>query len=424
MMSVHQGKQEGREILIRLIGAEIGLVQQGYAVRRALDGMKNEKVLVGNKERHIRVPNLERSHYFQKMFQFRSEGIDDKETVNRLNAMGFLTRIYRRWDRSSKENPRIIGQKGGVSLTVKQLQRYIQQTEYAGIICEKWTHNKPVKAKYDGLVSIEVFNKANHGKVFIDYKNEVDIKILYNQRPEKVLAKKLKYNPNFPNKFVRCPICGGPMLGSAPRGKSGKHYSSYHCARGHERFAVRKEIFDKAVESFIESLRFESGYVNSMEATFLNKYREREKEILNDSAYVHRSISDLQTEQSAKIDALVGATSNVVKRKLEEDIEKLESQIEEAKEERQRIDITEGDIKSFIKEVKKIMEHPAEILMDQTNPVARQALLGLVFEEMPTYAEIVNGTPKLTWIFKLSSNFIANKSHLAALRGIEPLFLG
>ena len=47
---------------------------------------------------------------------------------------------------------------------------------------------------------------------------------------------------------------------------------------------------------------------------------------------------------------------------------------------------------------------------------------GLVFEETPTYTEILNGTPKLTWIFKLSSEFATKESQLVAPRGIEPRF--
>jgi len=76
-------------------------------------------------------------------------------------------------------------------------------------------------------------------------------------------------------------------------------------------------------------------------------------------------------------------------------------------------EITEYDISNFIKEAKKIMEHPAEMLINIDNPTKRQALFGLVFEETPTYDDILNGTPKLTLIFKLSSDQEALKSYLA-----------
>lgn len=39
---------------------------------------------------------------------------------------------------------------------------------YAGIIKGKWTNNKPVKAQFEGIVSVDLFNKANHDKLIIE----------------------------------------------------------------------------------------------------------------------------------------------------------------------------------------------------------------------------------------------------------------
>jgi hypothetical protein len=64
------------------------------------------------------------------------------------------------------------------------------------------------------------------------------------------------------------------------------------------------------------------------------------------------------------------------------------------------------------------------MLLNAENPLTQRALFGLVFEATPTYDEIVSGTPKLTWIFRLSSEFMPDKSQLVAPRGIEPLFVG
>ena len=55
------------------------------------------------------------------------------------------------------------------------------------------------------------------------------------------------------------------------------------------------------------------------------------------------------------------------------------------------------------------MEHPVEMLVNQRNLPALRALFSLVFEELPTYEEIINGTPKLSLPYKLSEEFKANK---------------
>jgi hypothetical protein len=46
------------------------------------------------------------------------------------------------------------------------------------------------------------------------------------------------------------------------------------------------------------------------------------------------------------------------------------------------------------------------------HPRSIEALFGLVFEKMPNYLEILNGTPKLSLVFRLSSDFTPDKSQL------------
>ena len=58
------------------------------------------------------------------------------------------------------------------------------------------------------------------------------------------------------------------------------------------------------------------------------------------------------------------------------------------------------------------MEHPSEILLDTSDMRAQRALFGLVFQELPTYQEILNGTPKLSLVFKLSSEYAPKKNQL------------
>lgn len=61
-------------------------------------------------------------------------------------------------------------------------------------------------------------------------------------------------------------------------------------------------------------------------------------------------------------------------------------------------------------------------LTNATDLFERKALMSLFFEEMPTYLEIVNGTPKLRPIFRLSEAFKGSNTQLVTSRGIEPRF--
>jgi len=98
-LEAERGKQERRDILLRMIGAEIALTQEGYKVRQPSDGFINKHIFVGGKKKVIEVADPKRAHYFIKIYELRAEGLDDKEIVRRVNAMGFLTkRLLKRFD--------------------------------------------------------------------------------------------------------------------------------------------------------------------------------------------------------------------------------------------------------------------------------------------------------------------------------------
>lgn len=428
MLAAFGGKQEGRDILTRLVGAEIRLVQEGYAVRRAPDGMLNKRVFLGNKERCIRIPDPERAPFFQKMFELRAQGVEDNEIVQRLNAMGFRTKVYRAWDRSDTENPKVIGKRGGRLLTVKQLQRYVLQTEYAGAICEKWTNYQPIRMQqFNGLVPIDTFNLANKGKIYLKENDDGSLQVLYNYTQYgKVLSKRQKNNPDFPFKFLPCSICGKPMLGSYSRGKLGTRYAAYHCggvpSRAHKYIRYPKHEFEAVIKMFVQSLKFDPAFLKSFELVLNDTYRTREKEVVSQSSMISISVGKLKEQQASMLDTLITTQNATARAKLEEKIEELEKQIQDAQRQRQEIEITERDIKSFVRYVKTVMEHPSEILIDTEDMRAQRTLFGLVFEEMPTYQEILNGTPKLSLVFKLSEEWDSLKSQLVTPRGIEPRF--
>ncbi len=420
LVMADNAKSEVTTILTRMIAQEIELTQKGFKVRGAVDGYLNSRIYVDSKKRMIQIPDPERAKYFIEMFRLRATGtLTDKEIVDRINAMGYRSRIQNKWDRAHEK---IIGHGGGQQLTVKRLQATIQRPIYCGIMCEKWTRWQPIKAYYDGLVSIDMFNQANRGSVFIK-KEGSDMTILYDYYPERLVVKRMRDNPMFPYKnFVLCPTCSKPFLGSCPVGKGGEGFPTYHCSRKHKYFGVPKKKLEDSFKSLINGLLFKPEALNSMEASFLNKFHERKGEIIQSSIDVHRNIADLKIEQKAKSDAFVATTSQVLRTSLEKQIEELEERIKSANGESQKIDITENDITSFKSYGKYFMEHLPELLLNTYNPRQQQSLLSLVFEDFPTYTELVNGTPKLAWVFKLSSTSTSLESLRVTLRGVEPRF--
>ena len=423
LMEAERAKDEVGIILSRMVGAEIQLVKDGYKVRAANDGFKNEKIMVDGKKKVIEVPDPNRAKYFRAMYEFRIQGLDDKEIVTRINAMGYKTKVRNRWDKSKTK---IIATRGGEPLTVKQFQRIIQRTIYAGIKIEKWTHNLPIRAKYEGLVSVEQFNLANRGKIFIRENVDGSLQLLHNHSPYgKVSTKRLRDNPDYRYKFFPCPICHKPMLGSRSRGKSGAYFYAYHCGkvsyglRNHAYVRFPKEQYENAISEYLNSLETDQSFLDSFELVLNDVYLTREKEIVSQSSDISFNVGDLKAQQASALDTLTTTSSPVARKKMEERIEELEVKIKEAETQREEIELTEKDIKTFIKCVRAIMEHPSEVLMTVDDMRVQRILFGLVFEDLPTYPEILNGTPKLSLAFKLSENYLDTKSQYVTLQRIE-----
>ncbi len=421
------GNIDVRNILTRLIGQSIRLTQKGFKLHGANDGYMSQKIFVKGKKRFIQVPDPERKDYIIEMFKLRSTGqYTDKEIVDKINAQGYRTPIRNKWD-TKKEN--IIGTTGGNKLKVKRLQDMIKNTIYCGVMCEKWTHYKPIKCAYEGLIGIDLFNKANHGKVFIKEKENDELEILYNYIPTKTIQKRNKNNPLYPFKnVVLCPECKKAFLGSAPRGKSGKKHPTYHCSRkGHKYFGIPKQEFEDNIKKFVRNLNFKKEFFDDCKFLIMKKYKEKLKGINNFANSVGINIKNLEIKKQTAIQALITTKSELVRHGIEEEIEKIENDLQGMKEYKEEVRVDEGDISKFMGYAKHLMEHKEEMLVDTSetaNIQRQQTLFGLLFKGFPTYTEILNGTPQLSLILETKKISHKEKSLLVVPRGIEPLFLG
>ncbi len=419
LVMAQQGKSEVNTILTRMIGAEINLVREGYKVRQADDGYINEKVFVEGKKKVIQKPDPIRAKFFIKMFDMSITNTD-QEVVDHINAMGYRSKEQKMW---SKSKTKIIGTKGGVRLTVKRLQEYRKRTIYCGVNNEKWLKT-PIRTQYKGLISIDTFNKANKGKVYVEEKKDGTIQIHKDYNPH--LLKRMKDNPLFPHKeVVLCPVCviPKPFLGSSPKGKSGQTFPTYHCARNHKYYGVSKVEFEKQLTNLVAKLKYkDKHFFKAFEATLINKFREKEKELGEFSSQVGTTVIELEAEKKQNIEAFTSTKNEIIRTELEKKINDLHLQIVNIRKQRNGIEVQEDDINAFVRYVKNLMEHPVERLVKQKNLSALRGLFSLVFEELPTYEEILNGTPKLSLPYKLSDEFKRTKSLSVTLPGIEPEF--
>lgn len=200
----------------------------------------------------------------------------------------------------------MIAKRGDKTLTVKSMQRIITNTIYAGINVEKWTNYAPTKCAFEGLISTDLFNRANRGKKYIAF-NEADGEYeIQRQAPKKHLVEKVMNNPDFPyKKFVLCPECRGSLLGSASRGKTGKYYPAYHCSNKGHYFRVPKDHMDEKIAQFISRIKVNQDQIDLLLTTVRKEFERRQALSGNDEQAIDKQIRALKGEAEAALSKIM-----------------------------------------------------------------------------------------------------------------------
>jgi hypothetical protein len=393
ILEAERAKDEMRDIMSRMIGAEIRYVRMGYRVRRAPFGYMNEKAETPHGRRVILVPDPNEAQWVLKMFDLRIRGtLSDVEIVDELNKLGFKSR--KQLIRNPKDRSQVLGQRGGNELTLKQFLRHVSNPIYAGVNIEKWTDNKPVKSMFDGLVSIETFNKANRGKIILT--EEVGEMNLYKERPADWRLKKMVKNPDYPFKrYVLCSVCKHPLLGSASRGKMGKHYPAYHCNKKGHHFRIPSGDFEITVHDFVKNLKITPEGVQIFKLKVMEQWDKTQESSRRDVEGLENKIKELTNQKTTIGNSLVYLTSETAIKMMESKLNDIIIQLKKLEKTKAEKADNEFNMEIVSEIVGYYLEHLEELILGSRNPLKRAAYFGLVFEEAPTYQELISGTPQL-----------------------------
>ncbi len=425
LLEAERAKDEVRDILTRMIGSEIRYVQLGYWAREARYGYETSKIETVNGKRTILVPQNDQAPLIRKMYEMRASGLySDEQIAREMNRLGFETPI--KVIRDKVDRTKIVRRNGGKKMTGKLLREYVASTIYAGVNTEKWTSGQPVLCKFDGLVSIELWNKANRGKIRIELDgDDADHPIVTSAPKQEKFAKKNVYNEEFPyRKIIMCPECNSPLLGSASRGKLGKYYPAYHCShRGHY-FRVPKGEFDEKINAFVEKLSVNPNHYNDVIQAVMTVWEQRQVRVQDEGELRSKKRKELEAQTRVIVDKMRLVSSPTAIKYMEEDLVKLEQQMNDLDSRKDEQETQGGvDMPTILTYIKYFMEHLKDLLVDHCNPVLRARYFGVIFDQAPTYAEINGGTleiekiPGVNEIFKLTNPEIVP---LVGEEGLEP----
>lgn len=420
MLEAERAKDEMRDIMSRMIGAEIRYSRMGYWVRKAPMGFVNEKVETPHGRRTILKPHPQESVWFRKMYKLRCRGnLTDYQIVDEINKLGFITR--KMIHRDKQDRTKILKIRGGNKLNVKGFRKYIQNPIYAGINLVNWTKDKPHKGQFDGLVSIKVFNKANNGKITVIEEKDGSIRIERRKTPEYLIKKGVR-NPDFPYKrVVMCPHCERPLYGSASRGRLGKYYPAYHCSKDGHHFRVPKEKFDQTINKFIRNIKLAPRYAETLSNAVIKEWERREQESNKGRINIDERISQLKNQAQLTADKIRYLTSEVAIKYVEEDLVKVNQKMTDLQvQKKKEMNEKPTNIKEVMAYVKYFLEHMEDLLIHGEDPEARALHFGILFDKAPTYEELISGTQQLAHAIKLNEVFEVSKGNLAAGQGLEP----
>jgi len=410
VMQAEYANQEVNQILTRTIGQQIKLAQEGYQTRSADLGFRNVKITKPDGRKATIMEPLEpEATWIRTIFELRASGEwSDEHICERLNNMGFESRAMHRRDKQTGE---VIGLTGRNPLSVKQLQRIVRKPIYCGIRIGKWTHGEPIRTPFDGLVSIDLFNKANFGAVTIS-ENGNTLEIAYGESRKR---NSHRQNIDFIYRYVvMCPKCEKPFWASKSRGKSGKYWGYFHCARKHESITIPQKEFQKTVGSYLESLQAKPGFLGLFKEvvreTWVSKNKARETEI----KLINNHINNLELRQKNLLDRLTFSNSEIVQGKLEDEIEEIEQAINSAKKSKPDFDLTAQQIVEFFARAKDRLEHPRKFVEKAQTKAEIEKTWQTIFAKPPTFAEIDSGTPELTLLYRFNREFDSDKSQMAA----------
>lgn len=392
-LEAERAKDELRDILSRMIGAEVRYTRLGYWMRQAPYGYVSEKIETRNGKRTVLRPHPVEAPFVAKLFEMRALGTyTDQEICDKLNGMGFKTRT--RYKRSKHDRTRIVSQTGGGALTPGALWKLVQHPIYAGVNVEKWTEGRPVRCAFDGLVSLETFNRANKGRVgLVERGDELEF---VKSESTRVVVNAGTRSPEFPYKrFVGCSECGRPLLGSASRGKNGKYYPAYHCSNHGHYFRVTKEELENTVAEFIGLIKPSQEQIELVTKAVLNEWQKRQEDNVRVLASYDERIDELQAEARQTVRSMKALTSVTAVQYMEEDLLRIESQIQQLEADKQALGSADmAKVERVVARVRYFLENMEELLLQQIDPVKKAQFFGVLFDRIPKYSEITPGTQK------------------------------
>ncbi len=394
IMMAMSAKHERNAILQRTISQEIRNSLEWYWTRESIFGYQNTLIFTEHWKKTIQIPDSKEAVWIRRIFEMKAQGYPDKQIAEEVNMMGYISRIQQLWDKS-KTKP--IGTKWGLPLSDKKIQEHIKNPIYAGISVITWKGNptRVVKQKYEWLVSVELWNKANKGKRKISFV-EGEIKILHweelSEKPNR--KKRNRNNPEYPfGKLITCDNHPDVFFfWNAPKGRNGTTYPYYSVKPpGKKRINVKQSHFEDIVIQFLSELEVDkTGWLNLYEKILKHLWEKRKMEIATTKEAKGEYLESLKDKRNTIIQSIVNISQYpTLLASANEQLEDINIEIQKVEEDlvwnKKLLNVE--DLKSYWK---KLIENLWKIASSTRDHDTLKLLFNFTFTRNPSYSEILS----------------------------------
>ena len=138
----------------------------------------------------------------------------------------------------------------------------------------------------------------------------------------------------------------------------------------------------------------------------LELWDQRQEEMQNNTDNLDTKILELRAAAKATAEKIRFLSSEIAIKYMEEDLIKIEQEINEL-EAAKALNTPKKEVNMDVvmDNVSYFLEHLEELLLDTKNSLKKAEYFGLLFEETPTYEDLLSGTPKLAPYLALKSHF-------------------
>ena len=169
---------------------------------------------------------------------------------------------------------------------------------------------------------------------------------------------------------------------------------------------MNKKKFDVAIQDFVKNITVAPEYIDALMSKIGEQMDSQLAKINEEAVVIDLRIANLRDQIRQSVDKIRCLSSATTIKYMEEDIENMEQEILELNAQRGELKTQEvTNIDKAKAYVRYFLENLDLLLLNYDNPIQQARYFGVIFNEAPSFQDIVFGTPDLTKIKGVNSIF-------------------